>query len=130
MDNIERDIDIDTRPFWLKPFWLKPFWLKPFGPKSRSEGFCLCRTYISGRMAADEGNCVVQVINAFSNENLCMLDLPSSSTVLDIKRHLQASQRISIFCQRLLISRVSSGGPRGLGRPSRPSTSTHHDGVR
>ena len=83
---------------------MRTFWLKPFGPKSRSEGFCLCRTSISGRMAADEGDCVVQVINAFSNENLCVLDFPSSSTVLNIKRHVQASQRISIFCQRLLVS--------------------------
>ena len=55
-------------------------------------------------MAAEEGDCVVQVVNAFSDDNLCVLDLPSSSTVLDIKRHLQASQRISIFCQRLLVS--------------------------
>ena len=78
--------------------------LKPFGSKSRSKSFCLCRTSIIGRMAADEGDCVVQVINAFSDESLCMLDLPSSSTVLDIKRHVQTSQRISIFCQRLLVS--------------------------
>ena len=68
-----------------------------------SEIFCLCRTSISGRMAADEGNCVVQVINAFSGEELCVMDLPSSSTVLDIKRHVQASERINIFCQRLLV---------------------------
>ena len=54
-------------------------------------------------MAADEGNCVVQVINAFSDEELCVLDLPSSSTVLDIKRHVQASHGISIFRQRLLV---------------------------
>ena len=55
-------------------------------------------------MAADEGGCVVQVVNAFSDETLCVLDLPSFSTVLDIKHHVQASQRVSIFCQRLLVS--------------------------
>ena len=55
-------------------------------------------------MAADGGDCVVQVVSAFSDENLCVLDLPSSSTVLDIKRHVQASHGISIFRQRLLVS--------------------------
>ena len=77
---------------------------RPFGPKSRAEGVCLCRASISGRMAADGGDCVVQVVSAFSDENLCVLNLPSFSTVLDIKRHVQASHGISIFCQRLLVS--------------------------
>ena len=77
---------------------------RPFGPKSRSEVLCLCGTSISGCMAADGGDCVVQVVSAFSDENLCVLDLPSSSTVLDIKRHVQASHGISIFRQRLLVS--------------------------
>ena len=102
--------------------------LKPFGPKSGSKGFCLCRTSISGRMAADEGDCVAQVVNAFSDENLCVLDLPNSSTVLDIKRHVQASHRISIFCQCLLVS-PAGYQVGGLGRPSKPSTSIHQAGV-
>ena len=55
-------------------------------------------------MAADGCDCVVQVVSAFSDENFCVLELPSSSTVLDIKRHVQASHGISIFCQRLLVS--------------------------
>ena len=75
-----------------------------FGLRSRSEGLRLCRTSISGRMAADGGDCVVQVVSAFSDENLCVLDLPSSSTILDIKRHVQASHGISIFRQCLLVS--------------------------
>ena len=48
----------------------------------------------------------MQVVSAFSDENLCLLDLPSSSTVLDIKRHVQASHGISIFRQRLLVSQA------------------------
>ena len=76
----------------------------PLGPRSRSEGSCLCRTSISGLMAADGGDCAVQIVSAFSDENLCVLDLPSSSTVLDIKRHVQTSHGISIFRQRLLVS--------------------------
>ena len=56
-----------------------------------------------GRMAADVGDCVLQVVSAFSDENLCVLHLPSSSMVLDIKRHVQASHGISIFRQRLLV---------------------------
>ena len=78
--------------------------IRLLGPKSRSEGLCLCRTIISGRMAVDGGDCVVQVVSAFSDENLCVLHLPSSSTVLDIKRHMQASHGINIFRQRLLVS--------------------------
>ena len=74
---------------------------------SRSEGLCLCRTSMSGRMAADRGDCVVQVVSAFSDENLCVLDLLGSSTVLDIKRQVQASHGVSIFCQRLLVSPTS-----------------------
>ena len=80
------------------------FGSRPFGPKSRSEGSCPCRTSISVRMAVDGGDCVVQVVSAFSDENLCVLHLPSSSMVVDIKRHLQASHGISIFRQRLLVS--------------------------
>ena len=53
-------------------------------------------------MAADGGDCVVQVVSAFSDENLRVLHLPSSSTVLDIKRNVQVSHGISIFRQRLL----------------------------
>ena len=55
-------------------------------------------------MAADGSDCVVQVVSAFSDENLCVLDLPSSSMVLDVKRHVQASHGITIFRQRLLVS--------------------------
>ena len=42
-------------------------------------------------MAADEGDCVVQVVSAFSDEGLCWLQLPSSGTVLYVKRRVQAA---------------------------------------
>ena len=64
-------------------------------------------------MAAEEGDCVVQVVSAFSDEVLCILQLPRSSTILDVKRHVKASQRINIFCQRLI---VSPGGPEAEDR--------------
>ena len=54
-------------------------------------------------MAAEEGDCKVQVVNAFSDEILCTLELPSSSTVLEVKRRVQASQGINVFRQRLVI---------------------------
>ena len=54
-------------------------------------------------MAAEEGDCKVQVVNAFSDEILCTLELPSSSTVLEVKRRVQATQGINIFRQRLVI---------------------------
>jgi hypothetical protein len=56
-------------------------------------------------MAADEGgDCTVYVVNAFSDESICVLKLPSSSTVLDVKRRVRASQHLSVFCQSLLVS--------------------------
>ena len=55
-------------------------------------------------MAALEGDCEVQVVSAFSDESLCSLNLPGSSTVLDVKRCVQATQGIGVFCQRLIIS--------------------------
>ena len=55
-------------------------------------------------MAAEEGDCVVLVVSAFSDESLYRLQLPSSSTVLDVKRCLQAAQGIGVFRQRLIIS--------------------------
>ena len=64
------------------------------------------RTSISGRMAAEEGDCEVQVVNPFSDEILCTLQLPSPSTVLDVKCLVQATQGINIFCQRLVVSPV------------------------
>ena len=57
-------------------------------------------------MAAEEGDCVVHVVSAFSDESLCRLQLPGSSTVLDVKRCFQAAQGIGVFCQRLIISPV------------------------
>ena len=57
-------------------------------------------------MTADKGDCVVEVANAFSDESLCTLQLPRSSTVLEVKRRVQAAQGISIFRQRLIISPV------------------------
>ena len=57
----------------------------------------------SGR-AADDGDCVVLVVSAFSDEILCTLQLPRSSTVRDVKKHVQASQRINVFRQRLIVS--------------------------
>jgi len=56
-------------------------------------------------MAADEGgDCTVYVVNAFSDESICVLKLPSSSTVLDVKRRVRASQHLSVFCQSLMVS--------------------------
>ena len=55
-------------------------------------------------MAAEEGDCVVQVVSAFSDESICTLQLPSSGTVLDVKRRMQAAQDINIFRQRLVVS--------------------------
>ena len=55
-------------------------------------------------MAALEGDCVVQVVSAFSNESLCSLKLPGSGKVLDVKRHVQATLGINVFRQRLIIS--------------------------
>ena len=49
---------------------------------------------------------MVQVVSAFSDESLCRLQLPSSSTVLDVKRCVQAAQGIGVFRQRLIISPV------------------------
>ena len=48
----------------------------------------------------------MQVVNAFSDEILCALQLPRPSTVLEVKRLVQATQGISVFCQRLLVSPV------------------------
>ena len=47
---------------------------------------------------------MVQVVSAFSDESLCRLQLPSSSTVLDVKRCVQAAQGIGVFRQHLIIS--------------------------
>ena len=59
-----------------------------------------------GRRDADEGkgDCAVQVVSAFSDEILFALQLARLSTVLDIKRRVQATQDINIFRQRLVIS--------------------------
>ena len=55
-------------------------------------------------MAAEDGDCVVLVGTAFSDESLCTLKLPRSSTVRDVKQRVQASQRINVFRQRLIVS--------------------------
>ena len=55
-------------------------------------------------MAVDDGDCVVQVVSAFSAESLCSLKLPGSGTVLDVKRSLQATLGVNVFCQRLIVS--------------------------
>ena len=55
-------------------------------------------------MAALECDCAVQVVSAFSDESLCSLKLPGSGTVLDVKRHVQATLGINVFRQRLIIS--------------------------
>ena len=39
-------------------------------------------------MAAEECGCVVQVVSAFSDESIYTLQLPSSGTVLDVKRRI------------------------------------------
>ena len=54
-------------------------------------------------MAAEDGDCVVLVVGPLSDETLCTLQLPRSSTVLHVKRHVQASQRINVFRQRLVV---------------------------
>ena len=54
-------------------------------------------------MAAEEGDCEVQVANTFSGEVLCTLELPRSSTGLEVKRRVQATQGIGIFRQCLLV---------------------------
>jgi len=54
-------------------------------------------------MPADEGACVVQVVNALSGKSLCTLELPSSGTVLDAKRRVQAACGTNVFRQRLLL---------------------------
>ena len=71
---------------------------------SAFEGFCLCRTSMKRSMTAGEGDCLVQVVNAFSDECLCTLQLPRYSTVLEVKRRVHAAQGISAFRQRLIIS--------------------------
>ena len=43
-------------------------------------------------------------MNALSDEILCILQLPRSGTVLEVKRRVQAAQGISIFRQRLIVS--------------------------
>ena len=55
---------------------------------------------------------MVQIVNAFSGESLCTLQLPRSSTVLEVKRRVQAAQGISVFQQRLV---VSPAGPEVEG---------------
>ena len=58
-------------------------------------------------MAADEGaeeGCrEVQVVSALSGEVLCRLELPSSCTVLEVKRRVQATQGMGVFRQRLVV---------------------------
>jgi ankyrin repeat protein len=54
----------------------------------------------------EDGDCVVQVVGAFSDEILCKLQIPRASTVLHVKRYLQAAQGINVFRQRLVISPV------------------------
>ena len=78
--------------------------LKPIGLESRSQGFCLCRTSSMTSMAAEESDCMVQVVSAFSDEGLCILQLPRSCTVLDVKRRLQATLGVNVFRQRLIVS--------------------------
>ena len=46
---------------------------------------------------------MVQVVSALTDESLCAPELPSSGTVLDVKRHLQAAYGINVFHQRLLL---------------------------
>ena len=46
----------------------------------------------------------MQVVSAFSDESLCRLQLPSSSTVLDVKRCVQAAEGIGVFRQHFIIS--------------------------
>jgi len=57
----------------------------------------------------EDSECVVLVVGAFSDRILCTLQLPRSSTVLDVKRHVQACLRINAFRQRLI---VSPAGPQ------------------
>ena len=70
-----------------------------------------------GHMVPEEGDCEVQVASAFTSEVLCTLELPRSSTVLEVKRHVQASQGIVVFRQRLLVLPVGEegGGPGRAG---------------
>ena len=43
------------------------------------------------QMAALGGDCTVQVVSAFSYENLCPLKLSRSGKILDVKHHVQAT---------------------------------------
>ena len=54
-------------------------------------------------MAAEEGDCVVQIVSALTDESLCAPELPSSGTVLDVKRRVQAAWGVNVFRQRLLL---------------------------
>jgi len=62
------------------------------------------RSRSRSRRDLEEGDCVVQVVGAFSDKILCALQLPRAGTVLDVKRRVQASQGINVFRQRLVIS--------------------------
>ena len=55
-------------------------------------------------MAEEECECIVQVVSAFSDESLSTVPLPSSSTVLQVKGHVQAAHGVNVFRQRLLVS--------------------------
>jgi len=54
------------------------------------------------------GDCVVEVVSAFSDELLCTAQLPRASTVLHVKRRVQATQGINVFRQRLITSPAGS----------------------
>eukprot|EP00972_Heterocapsa_arctica_P042609 6279822-Heterocapsa_arctica.AAC.1 len=54
-------------------------------------------------MAADDSECIVHVVNAISGESFARFRLPSLSTVLQVKRCVQAAHDIGVFCQRLLL---------------------------
>ena len=77
----------------------------PRGGRSRTRSRSRNRSH-SRRDAEDveEGDCAVQVVGAFSDEILCTLQLPRAGSVLDVKRHVQATQGINVFRQRLVIS--------------------------
>ena len=70
--------------------------------RGRSQTRCCSRS--RSRRDAEEGDCLVQVVGAFSDEILCTLQLPRAGTVLDVKRRVQATQGINVFRQRLVIS--------------------------
>eukprot|EP00972_Heterocapsa_arctica_P101690 14983822-Heterocapsa_arctica.AAC.1 len=56
-----------------------------------------------GHMAADDDECVVNVVSALSGESLSRFRLPLLSQVLQVKRCVQAEHDTGVFRQRLLL---------------------------